>query len=44
MEEPHGAAVLRGEAIQLDVNIDDRQPVEVILQKRRPELLVADSS
>ena len=42
MEEPHGAAVLRGEAIQLDMHIDGRQPVEVVLQKRRLELLVAD--
>jgi hypothetical protein len=42
MEEPHRAAAGSGEAIQLDVKIDGRQPVEVILQKRRLELLVAD--
>jgi hypothetical protein len=38
----HGAAVGSGEAIQLDHHIDGRQPVEVVLQKRRLELLVAD--
>jgi hypothetical protein len=42
MKKPHDAAVGSGEAIQLDMNIDGRQPVEVVLQKRRLELLVAD--